>query len=75
MQPTKVTMTLWVRWKKPGKLFFTVDPEDVDGAEDLESLSDKDIKVEMPLKILMTEIFEGSNTEKLVQHMITHIKT
>ena len=69
MQPTKVTMTLWVRWKKPGKLFFTVDPEDVDGAEDLESLSDKDIKVEM------TEIFESSNTEKLVQHMITHIKT
>ena len=31
MPSAKIIMTLWVRWKKPLKLVFTVDPEDAEG--------------------------------------------
>ena len=37
IQSTKVIKTLWVKWKKPVKSTITLDPEDVEGAQDLES--------------------------------------
>ena len=35
MQHAKVTMTLWVRWKKPVKLATTLDLEDIKSAQDI----------------------------------------
>ena len=46
----------WVRWKKP---VITLDPDDVDGAQDISnSYRDKYIKIEMPFNSLMIELFK-----------------
>ena len=69
-------MTSWVRWKKPVKLATTLDPEDVDGPQDLRNnTGDNYIKVEMPFNSLMKEFLEGSDTDELIQRMFAHIKT
>ena len=36
MESAKIIMTLWVRFKKPVKLSITLDPEDIEGAQDIE---------------------------------------
>ena len=72
----KVIMTLWARSKKPVKLPITLDPEDVEGIQDIGSnTGDNYIRVEMPFNSLMTEFFEGSNIAEQIQHMFEHIKT
>ena len=74
MQSTKVIMTLWVKWKKPVKLAITLDPEDVEGAQDIGvNTGDNYIKVEILFNSLMTEVFEGSNSDELIQRMFAHI--
>ena len=76
MQSAKVIVTVWLRWKKSVKLAITLDPKDVEGAQDIEgNTGDNYIKVEMPFDTLMAELFEGSNTKELTQCMFTHIKT
>ena len=56
-------MTLWARWKKPVKLAITLDPEDVEGAQDTGgNTGDNYIKMKMPFNSLMTEFFEGNTT-------------
>ena len=35
IQSVNVIMTLWVRWKKPVKLAITLDPEYVEGDQDI----------------------------------------
>ena len=43
-----------------------LDPEYIDGAQDINNNTDDNYsKVEMPFNSLMTEFFEGSNTDKL----------
>ena len=37
MQSTKIIMTAWVRWRKPVKPTITLDTEDEEHAENLES--------------------------------------
>ena len=69
-------MTLWVRWKKPVKLAIALDPEDVEGVQDIGgNTSDKYIRVEMPFNSMMTEFFEGSDINNLIQLMFASIKT
>ena len=76
MQSAKLIMTLWVRWKKPVKLAIMLDPEDVKGAQDIGgNTGDNYIKLEMAFNCLMTEFFEGSNTDELIQRIFAHIKT
>ena len=76
MQSTKVIMTLWVRWKKRVKLAITLDPEDVEGAQDKGgNTGDNYTRVEMPFNSLMTEFLEGSNSDELIEAMFTDIKT
>ena len=76
MQSAKVIMTLWVRWKKPVKLAITLDPEDVEGVQDIGgNTSDNYIRVEMPFNSMMTEFFEGSDINNLIQFMFAYIKT
>ena len=69
-------MTLWVRWKKPVKLAITLDPEDVEGVQDIGgNTSDNYIRVEMPFNSMMTEFFEGSDINNLIQLIFASIKT
>ena len=69
-------MTLWVRWKKPVKLAIALDPEDVEGVQDIGgNTSDNYIRVEMPFNSMMTEFFEGSDNNNLIQLMFASIKT
>ena len=76
MQHAKVTMTLWVRWKKPVKLATTLDLEDIKSAQNIRrNTGNNYIRVEMPFNILITEFFEGSDIDGLIQRMFTHIKT
>ena len=54
----QVVMALWVRQKKPLKLDITLDPEDMEDAQDVwGNTSDNYIRVKMPFNSLMTEIF------------------
>ena len=51
MWSTKVVKTLWVRQKRPVKSIITLDTENVEGVEPLESARNIYIKVEMLLKV------------------------
>ena len=76
MQSTKVIMTLRVRWRKPIKSTITLDPEDLESAQEIGgNIGDNYIRVEMPFNSLMTEVFEGSDIDGLIQRMFAHIKT
>ena len=75
MQSAKIIMTLWVRWKKPVKLTFTIDPEDAGVVQDIGgNTSDNYTRVEMPFNSLMTEFFEGNDINDLIQRMLAYIK-
>ena len=51
-------------------------PEDIEGAQDKEgNTGDNNIRVEMPFIRLMTELFEESIFDELMQSMLAHIKT
>ena len=55
---------------------FRLDPEDYENAQDIGgNTDDKCIKVEIPSNNVMTEFFEGSDTEELMQHMFVYTKT
>ena len=72
----KIIMTLWVIWKKPIKEHIELDPEDAKNAQELDDgIVDNCIIVEMPFNNLMTEFFEGSDINNLIQHMLAHIKS
>ena len=53
------------------------DPEDAKNAQDLDDgiTGDNYIRVEMPFNSLMTEFFEGSDINDLMQRMLAYIKT
>ena len=77
MGSSKIIMTLWVIWKKPiEQPLIELDTEDAKNAQELDDgTGDNYIKVEMPFNSLMTEFFEGSDTNYLIQRMPAHIKT
>ena len=60
MGSAKIIMTLYVRWKKL---------KDLD-----DGTGDEYIRIEMPFNSLMTEFFEGSDSNKLIKRMLAHIK-
>ena len=73
IQSAKVIVTSWVRWKKPLRLAIPLDPEDVQGPQDVTGNTGNNyIRVEMPFDSLMTDVFEGSNIDGLIQRMFTH---
>ena len=77
MGSSKIIMTLWVIWKKPiEQPLIELYTEDAKNAQELDDgTGDNYIKVEMPFNSLMTEFFEGSDTNYLIQRMPAHIKT
>ena len=76
MRSANIIMILWVKWKKPIMPLIELDPEDVENAQDLDgNTGDNCTRVEMPFNSLMTEFFEGSYINDLMQCMLAHIKT
>ena len=76
MQSQNVNTRIWVRLKKPVKSKITLDLENVPDAMVVGfNTSDNYKRVEMAFNSLMTEIFEGSITEELIQQMLAHMKT
>ena len=69
MGSAKIIMTLWVRWKKRIMPLIELDPEDAKNAQDLDDgiTGDNYIRVEMPFNSLMTEFFEASDINDLIQ--------
>ena len=60
-------MTLWVIWKKPIKLLVKSGPEDLDDG------TARDIyyeKIEMPFNSVMTEFFDASDINDLIERML-----
>ena len=50
-------------------------PEDIEGAQDKEgNTGDNNIRVKMPFNRLMTELFEESIIDDLMQSMLAHIR-
>ena len=77
MGSAKIIMTLWVRWKKPIMPLIELDPEDAKNAQGLDDsrTGNNCIRVEMPFNSPMTEFFEASDINYLIQRMFAHIKT
>ena len=76
MGPAKIIMTLWVRWKKRIMPLIELDPEDAKNAQDLDDVTTRDnyIRVEIPFNSLITEFFEASDINDLIQRMLAYIK-
>ena len=76
MKPAKIIMTLWVIWKKRIEPLIELDPEDAKNAQDLDdgTTGDSYIRIEMPFNSLMTEFFEASDINDLIERMLAYIK-
>ena len=69
-------MKLRIKWKKPVNLAITVDPEGLEGAEDVGGNTvDNYTRIEIPFNSLIREFFEHSNSDGLTQQMFVHTKT
>ena len=76
MGSVKTIMTLWVVWKKLIRLPIKL-PEDAKNAQGLDDGTDGDIyyeKIEMPFNSLMTEFFDASDINDLIERMLAYIK-
>ena len=65
------------KWKKPIKLLIKLDPEETKNAQVLDDGTGGDIyyeKTEMPFKSLMTEFFDASDINDLIERMLAYIK-
>ena len=71
MGSAKIIMTLWVIWKKPIKLLVDLDPEDAKNGAASDIYYEK---IEMPLNSLMTEFFDASDINDLIERMLAYMK-
>ena len=76
MGSAKIIMTLWVRWKKRIMPLIELGPQDAKNFQDLDdgTTGDNYMRVEMPFNSLMTEFFEASDINDLIQRMLAYIK-
>ena len=73
MGSVKIIMTLWVVWKKPIELLM----KDAKNAHGLDEDTSDDIyyeKIEMPFNSVMTELFDASHINDLIECMLAYIK-
>ena len=78
MRSANIIMILWVVWKKPMEQpLIDLGPQDLEDGTLYhdDGTGDNYIRVEMPFNSLMTELFEGSDINDLIQRTLTHIKT
>ena len=77
MGSLKIVMTLWVIWKKRTELLIELGPEEAKNAQDLVDDTTGDIycsKIEMPFNRLMTEFFDATDINDLIERMLAYIK-
>ena len=76
MGSAKIIMTLWVRWKKRIMLLIELHADDAKNAQDLDdgATCNNYIRVEMPFNSLMTEFFDISDINDLIELMLAYIK-
>ena len=77
MWSVKIIINLWVVWKKPAKLLIKLNPEDAKNAQDLDDGTTGHIyyeRIEMPFNSLMTELFDASDINDLIERMLAYIK-
>ena len=67
MGSAKIIMTLWVLWKKPIKRLIKLGPDNT--IDDIYSE-----KINMPFNSLMTEFFDASGINDLIERMLAYIK-
>ena len=68
---------MWVKWKKQEEIAIQLDPEKMQklGIPEEQAPEVYDIIVEKVFNSKMTEVFQDSNTEELLQNMFAYIKT
>ena len=73
----KVQLSMWVKWKKQEEIAIQLDPEEIQklGISEGQAPGVYDIIVEKVFNNKMTEVFQGSNIEELLQNMFAYIKT
>ena len=67
MGSAKIILTLWVLWKKPIKRLIKLGPDDT--TDDIYHG-----KIDMPFNSLMTEFFDASDINDLIERMLAYIK-
>ena len=72
----KVQLSMWVKWKKQEEIAIQLDPEKMQklGIPEGQAPGVYDIIVEKVFNSKMTEVFQGSNIEELLQNMFAYIK-
>ena len=73
----KVQLSMWVKWKKQEEIAIQLDPEEMQklGIPEGQAPGIYDIIVEKVFNSKMTEVFQGSNIEELLQNRFAYIKT
>ena len=76
LRSAKIIMTVWIIWKKPIITLIELDPENAKNAQELDDAITKDnyIRVELPFNSLMTQFFQGSDSNDLTESMLAYIK-
>ena len=69
-------MALWIIWKKPIMPLIELDPEDAKNAQELDDArtGDNYMRLEMPFNSIMTQFFQGSVNNDLIERMLAYIK-
>ena len=67
MGSAKIMLTLWVLWKKPIKRLIKLGPDDT--TDDIYNG-----KIDMLFNSLMTEFFDASDIDDLIERMLAYIK-
>ena len=73
----KVQLSMWVKWKKQEEMAIQFDPEETQklGIPEGQAPGVYNIIVEKVFNGKMTEVFQGSDIEELLQNMFAYIKT
>ena len=76
MGSAKIIMATWVIWKKHIMPLIELAHEDAENAQDLDGgiTGDDYERVEMPFNSLMTEFFEASDINDLIQRILAYVK-
>ena len=76
MGSAKIIMTLWIIRKKPIMPLIESDPENVKNAQKLDDTitGDNYMRVEMPFNSTMTQFFQGTDNNDLIERMLAYIK-
>ena len=73
----RVQLSMWVKWKKQEEIAIQFDPEETQklGIPEGQAPGVYNIIVEKVFNGKMTEVFQGSDIEELLQNMFAYIKT